>query len=63
MDGHERADVVAYRERFCKRWFDRYLPREESYEVTEMVEIPPDLAGHESKIVPMLHDESTFNAN
>ena len=41
-DGHERADVVAYRERFCKIWFDRYLPRMESYEGPEMVEIPPE---------------------
>ena len=35
----------------------------ESYEVPEMVEIPPELSGHESKIVPVFHDESTFNAN
>ena len=46
MDGHERADVLAYRERFCKIWFDRYLPRMESYEGPEMVEITPELAGH-----------------
>ena len=32
VDGYEQADVVDYRERFCKRWFDRYLPRMESYE-------------------------------
>ena len=31
VDGHERADVVDYRERLCKIWFDRYLPRMESY--------------------------------
>ena len=37
LDGHERSDVVAYRERFCQRWFDRYLPRIESYEGTKMV--------------------------
>ena len=41
VDGYERADVVAYRERFCKIWFDRYLPRMESYEGPEIVEIPP----------------------
>ena len=28
-----------------------------------MVEIPPELAGHESKIVPVFHYESKFNAN
>ena len=63
MDGHERADVVAYRERFCKIFFDRYLPRMESYEGPEMVEIPPKLADHELKIVPVFHGESTFNSN
>ena len=63
VDGHDRADVVAYKERFYKRWFDRYLLRMESYEGPEMVEIPPELAGHESNIVPVFHDESTFNAN
>ena len=31
VDGHEQDDAVAYREQFCKRWFDRYLPRMESY--------------------------------
>ena len=35
----------------------------ESYEGPEMVKIPPELAGHESKIFPVFHDESTFNAN
>ena len=47
-------------EQFCKRWFDRYLPRMESYEGPEMVEISSELAGHESNIVPVFHDESTF---
>ena len=28
-----------------------------------MVELPPELAGHESKIVPVFHNESTFNPN
>ena len=32
VDGHERADVVAYRERLCKRFFDRYFPIMVSYE-------------------------------
>ena len=63
MDGHDQADVVAYKEQFYKKWFDRYLPIMESYEGLEMVEIPLELAGHESNIVPVFHDESTFNAN
>ena len=54
---------MAYREQFCKRWFGRYLPIMESYERREMVEIPPALAGHESKIVPVFHNEGTFNSN
>ena len=63
MDGHERVDVVAYRERFCKIYVGQYLPRMESYEGPEMVETLNQLSGHESKIVPVFHDESTFNAN
>ena len=63
VDGHDQADVVAYKEQFYKKWFDRYLPIMESYEGLEMVEIPLELAGHESNIVPVFHDESTFNAN
>ena len=46
MDGNERADVMAYRERFCKIWFDWYLLRMESYEGPDMVEIPYELSGH-----------------
>ena len=63
VDRHERDDVVAYMDRFCKRWFDRYFPRMKSYEGPEIVEILPKLAGHESKIVPVFHDESIFNSN
>ena len=46
VDGHERADVVAYSERFCKIWFDRYFPIMESYEGPEIVEILPELDGY-----------------
>ena len=63
LDGHERADVVAYREQFCKRWFDRYFPRMGYYEGLEMVETPPELSGHESNILPVFHYESMFNDN
>ena len=62
VDGHERSDVAAYRERFCKLWVDRYFTRMEYYKGPEMVGIPPKLAGHESKIVHVFHNESTFNA-
>ena len=63
VDGRERADVVAYRKRFCKRWFDLYLPKMESYEGPEMVEIPPELAGQKSNTVTLFHDEIKFNSN
>ena len=32
VDGHELSGVVAYWERFYKRWFDRYFPIMEYYE-------------------------------
>ena len=63
MDSHEQANVVAYREQFCRIRFDWYLTRMESYEGPEMFEILPELAVRESNFVPIFHDESTFNAN
>ena len=63
VNEHERADVLAYREIFCKRWFDRYLSIRASYEGPKMVEISHKFAGHESKIAPVFHDESTFDVN
>ena len=35
----------------------------ESYEGPEIIEIPPELSSHESKIVDVFHDESKFNSN
>ena len=63
VDVKEQADVVAYKEQFCKIWLDNYLSRMESYEGPEMVEIPPELSGNESNIVPFLKNEIKFNAN
>ena len=62
IDGHEREDVVAYRTRFCNRWFNKYLPRMTYFEGDMMDPVEPDLNG-ERQIVPGFHDESTFRAN
>ena len=64
VDGHERADVVKYRERFCKQWHEKYLPRMEYYDGNQKeAVVEPELKENERKIVPVFHDEYTFRAN
>ena len=63
MDGHERADVVEYRNNV-------FLPRMEKYEAQMVHYDGPDLQRTEPKllagtreIIPLFHDESCFHAN
>ena len=62
VDGHERPDVIEYRNRFCDRWYNKYFPRMTYFDGDMMLPMEPDLKG-EQKIVPVFHDESTFRAN
>lgn len=63
MDGHERADVVHYRQ-------FKYLPRIEElqrrmarYEGPNLIRIEPNLAPGEKEIIAVFQDESCFHAN
>ena len=63
FDGHERKDVVAYRQEWSKRML-QYMERSEFYEGEFQDEvIEPVLKEGEKKIVFVTHDESTFYAN
>ena len=61
-DGHEREDVVAYRNVWSKRMM-QYIERSDIYEGEEMDAVPPRLEEGQKKIVFVTHDESTFYAN
>lgn len=63
FDGHEREDVVAYRNEWSKRMIN-YMRRSDFYsgEKQEAI-LEPKLNEGESKIVFVTHDECTFYAN
>ncbi|KAK0483349.1 hypothetical protein IW261DRAFT_1417262 [Armillaria novae-zelandiae] len=65
VDGHERPDVVQYRdERFLPdmEGFERLMTK---YELCDgvLVAVPPTLAPGEKEILAEFHDESSFHAN
>ena len=63
MDGHERADVIEYRNHvFLPRW-QQYLPRMVTFLENGSWSIPDTLPAGEKPLVLITHDESTFNAN
>ena len=63
FDGHERADVVAYRKEWSKRMMN-YIEQSDIYEGADMdVILPPKLEDGKKKIAFVTHDESTFYAN
>ena len=62
-DGHERTDVVAYREYFFKRIEDR-LPFIDTFEGDDMsTMVMPDIADDQKHIVVVTHDESCFDSH
>ena len=63
VDGHEREDVVAYRQSWAKRMMG-YKTQMESYSGDdEEIVTPPSLHSGQKQIVMVTHDESTFYAN
>lgn len=63
FDGHEREDVVEYRNEWSKRMIE-YMTRSDFYEGEQLQNvIEPDLQDGHKKIVFVTHDESTFYAN
>ena len=63
-DGHDRADVIKYRQAWAKRMM-QYRERMETYksDAVETVIEPALLASAQKKLVLVTHNESTFYAN
>jgi hypothetical protein len=63
LDGHEREDVVKYRnEIFLKSW-QELSSQFVSFSENGSWEEPSDLQSDKKPVVLVTHDESTFNAN
>lgn len=63
FDGHEREDVVNYRqEHFLPRW-KRYRERFVVFQEDGSFSAKQDLSSGQKPLVLVTHDESTFNAN
>src|SRR5437868_10837524 len=63
FDGHERDDVVAYRNRFLKQMTE-LQPRIGVYERENINQIiSPILAPNVLELVPIIYDKSIFYAN
>jgi hypothetical protein len=63
MDGHERADVVKYRQEVFLPLMAQFEARMAHYEGQELNRVAPILQPGEREIIPNFHDESTFHAN
>lgn len=64
VDGHERQDVVDYRQKYLdmmKQYYDTHLPPPPPSD--EMAPVPPPDAEHRKKLVLIFHDECIFSTN
>jgi len=64
IDGHERADVVAYRENFLQlmKEYEKRMIRAKDGD-PDTLEMPIDLSNEERPLVFYTHDESVFYSN
>ena len=66
IDGHEREDVVEYRNQFIKRWKE-YKKWMVTYDNNGNIDSTPSgfpiPQGHHFQLILVTHDESTFYAN
>jgi hypothetical protein len=62
MDGHERSDVVAYRNDVFLPAMAKFETRMAQYDGPQLTHSKPKLAEGEREIIPCFHDESTFYA-
>jgi hypothetical protein len=62
-DGHERDDVVQYREAFLERMaiYDKPMSKYDGDDMTTIIE--PELMDGEWRLVLLAHDESCFSAH
>lgn len=63
MDGHERADVVRYRNDTFLPAMSEFEARMVHYEGPEMKRVEPTLKPGEKEIIPHFHDECCFHTN
>ena len=63
MDGHERADVVAYRENVFLPAMENFERRMAQHHGPELRRCEPNLQPGEKRIIAQFHDESCFHAN
>jgi hypothetical protein len=65
MDGHEREDVVTYREEIFLLMMEGYERRMAKYhlEESDFVQVPPTLNSREKEAIAYFHDECCFHAN
>eukprot|EP00603_Paraphysomonas_imperforata_P010625 CAMPEP_0114466844 /NCGR_PEP_ID=MMETSP0104-20121206/9295_1 /TAXON_ID=37642 ORGANISM="Paraphysomonas imperforata, Strain PA2" /NCGR_SAMPLE_ID=MMETSP0104 /ASSEMBLY_ACC=CAM_ASM_000202 /LENGTH=484 /DNA_ID=CAMNT_0001640249 /DNA_START=299 /DNA_END=1753 /DNA_ORIENTATION=- len=62
-DGHEREDVVKYRDTKFLPLMEQYGKRMVTYDGEELTPVQPTLQPGEKKVVFITHDESTFYCN
>jgi hypothetical protein len=63
MDGHERPDVVEYRNTSYLPKMLEYESRMTRYEGPDLTPHPPELKPGEKRIISICHDECIFSAN
>jgi hypothetical protein len=63
MDGHERADVVKYRDEVFLPLMASYERRMVQFEGPDLQRIEPTLNPGEKPIIALFHDECCFHAN
>jgi len=63
MDGHEREDVVKYRNEVFLPAMARFEERMTHFEGPTMTQTPPTLKDGEKEVIPQFHDESCLTVN
>lgn len=63
MDGHEREDVVKYRQEVFLPAMAVFEERMTKFEGAELTRVAPTLKDGEKEIIPLFHDESCLSVN
>lgn len=63
MDGHEREDVVKYRNEVFLPAMGNFEERMTKFEGPELTRVPPSLKDGEKEVIPLFHDESCLTVN
>ena len=63
MDGHEREDVVKYRNEIFLPAMEKFEARMAKFEGLDLKRVAPVLGDGRKQIIALFHDESCFHAN